>query len=368
MATGKAAVLTGYHQPLEIWEFDIPEVAPGAVLLKVHMAGICGSDVHVWEGKLDQYVTIPQIIGHEAIGTIEKLGSGVTSDLLGQPVQEGDRIFPYLLTWCGACYQCLRGSYTTCQNLLAIRPANWKSIKDFPRLVGGYAEYLYLRPGIGFFKLPDDISTEIAASFACAGPTVTHALSHDPIRPGEAVVVQGSGPVGLYGVLISRLSGARQIINIGAPAHRLEMAKRLGADETINIEEITDSQQRVQLVREKTKGVGPDAVLECSGNPLAVPEGIAIVRNGGRYFVIGQYSVSGPVAINPEDITLRELKLQGSQAFVPEDIFTYLHVIRDAQRHYPLDEVISHRFPLDQADEALQAVRMQEAIRAVLIP
>jgi threonine dehydrogenase-like Zn-dependent dehydrogenase len=368
MATGKGVVLVGYHKPLEVWDFEIPEVEPGATLLKMEMTGICGTDVHVWEGKLDQYVSMPMILGHEPLGTIYKLGEGVTGDMFGQPVKEGDLVFPYVLTWCGRCYHCLRGDYTTCQNLRALRPATMETIHDFPRFVGGYAEYTYLRPGISYFKIPHDLPLEAAAAFSCGGPTVTHALWHDPIRPGESVVVQGTGPVGLYGALVSKISGARQIISIGAPAHRLEMAQRLGADETINIEEVTDPQERVKQVREMTDGVGPDVVLECSGNPSAVLEGIGMMRNAGRYFVIGQYSVSGSIPLNPEDITLRELKLQGSQSFEPEDVFTYLNVLREAQSRFPLDQVVSHKIPLEKANEALEAVRTKEAIRAVLTP
>lgn len=368
MATGKGVVLVGYHKPLEVWEFEVPEVEPGAVLLKMEMSGICGTDVHIWEGKLDQYVKMPMILGHEPLGVIYELGEGVTTDVLGTPVKKGDRVFPYVLVWCGKCYNCLRGNYTTCQNLRGLRPPTMQTIYDFPRFVGGYAEYIYLRPGTNFFKLPDELPTVVAAAFSCGGPTVTHALWHDPIRVGESVVVQGSGPVGLYGVLFSRIGGARQIINIGAPAHRLEMAKSLGADEIINIEEIKDPSERVKLVREMTNGVGPDVVLECSGNPTAVLEGIKMMRPDGRYFVIGQYSVSGPISLNPEDITLRELKLQGSQSFEPEDVFTYLKVLLEAQKRFPVDKVVSHKFPLEKANEALQAVRTKEAIRAVLIP
>jgi 5-exo-hydroxycamphor dehydrogenase len=368
MATGKAVVLVEYKQPLEVWEFEVPKVEPGATLVKVEMSGICGTDVHLWEGKLDKYVTKPMILGHEPLGVIQELGEGVTADLLGQPVKKGDRVFPYVLQWCGKCYQCLRGNYTTCQNLRALRPATMKTIHDFPRFVAAYGEYVYLRAGTGFFRMPDDLPMETAAAFSCGGPTVNHALWHDPIRPGESVVVQGSGPVGLYGTLFSRVSGARQVINIGAPAHRLQMAKRLGADETINIEEVTDPAQRVKLVREMTQGAGPDVVLECSGYPGAVLEGVGMLRNDGRYFVIGQYSFSGPIALNPEDITLRELRLQGSQSFEPEDVYTYLNVLRRAQGSYPIHEVVSHKFPLEKANEALQAVRRKEAVRAVLVP
>ena len=134
-----------------------------------------------------------------------------------------------------------------------------------------------------------------------------------------------------------------------------------------NIEEVADPKQRVNRVKELTGG-GPHVVLECSGFPGAVLEGVGMLRNDGRYFVIGQYSFSGPIALNPEDITLRELRLQGSQSFEPEDVFTYLNVLRRAQATYPIHEVVSHRFPLEKANDALQAVARKEAVRAVLVP
>src|SRR3954452_22828964 len=219
MSTSKAAVLSAYKQPLTIREYPIPQVDAGEALVRVEMAGICGTDVHLCDGELN--IPIPVILGHETVGRIERLGPGLEKDWLGARVAIGDRI-----TWassivCGECYYCrLKRQPTRCLGRRAYGISYCAD--DAPHLRGGYAERILLRTGTAIFRLPDAISTESVVGAGCGLTTALHCLERMPVVLDDAVVVQGVGPVGMAAIAIASQSGASKIIAIGGPAHRLE--------------------------------------------------------------------------------------------------------------------------------------------------
>jgi len=364
---GKIAVVAAPNQPLEMWQRDIPEVKPNDVLLKTIISGICGTDVHEWRGR-DKGLAFPTILGHEIIGRIYDLGGKVTKDFFGKPVKQDDLVSVIYGIPCGACYFCLRGDYTKCADLKHLGSLrNTTNIHRAPFcFMGGFCDYVYIPEGFaGFIKLPEKLSSDLTAPFQCAGPTMLHGFEYVPIGLDESVVIQGSGPLGLFSVVYAKERWAGKIIMVGAPKGRLRMAERLGADHLIDINITTDSNERIEQVKDLTEGRGADVVIECTGVPSAVNEGIAMSRAGGRYLVIGNWTDRGQVAIKPYSITFRQLHLHGSASYTPKHIYAYLRLLEKIKDKYPIRELVTHKFELDQATEALEAMEKGESTKAV---
>src|SRR5256885_1419516 len=296
MASAKAAILEQFKGALTLREWPLPgKLEPSAALVRTEMAGICGTDVHLWKGELP--IGLPVILGPESVGRIEQLGEGLERDWTGQPLSDGDR-----LTWnssisCGHCDYCAeKRQPTRCPQRRAYGIGY--RCDQAPHFLGGYAEFHYLKPGTTIFKLPEDLPTESVIGAGCALVTAIHGVERTGIDWQDNVVVQGAGPVGISALAVARSAGAGKVIVIGGPKHRLEMAKRFGADHTIDIQEVPDSAERLKLVRELTGGYGADVVLECVGIPTVVEEGMEMCRDGGKYLVLGHYCNAGPVMFN----------------------------------------------------------------------
>lgn len=348
MATAKAAVMTDFHHPFEIREYPPPdEVEPGAALVRVEMAGICGTDVHLRKGQLP--IPRPIILGHETVGTVVKLGEGLETDWTGAPLREGDRVAWYAGRLCGECYYCVQKRQPTrCLKRKAYGITYNCDVS--PHFLGGYAEYHHLLPGSAIFKLTD-LSTEMVVGAGCALNTAIHGIERMGIGWGDTVVLrERTGGTGG-----GQNAGALTTVMIGGPAHRLELAKTFGADHTINIEEVTDASERIARVKQLTGGYGADAVIECVGMPGVVPEGLEMCRDGGKYLVLGHYGDAGATAINPHVITKKQLTLYGSWASEPRHMALAIEFLGKDGERFPFDQLVSHRFPLDRAFEALQS-------------
>src|SRR5437762_13045777 len=254
MRSAKAAVLEQFKGALKLREWPrTGELEPGASLVRTEMAGICGTDVHLWKGELP--IGLPIILGHETVGRIEQLGRGLERDWTGQPLRVGDRV-----TWnssisCGNCYYCAeKRQPTRCPHRRAYGVGY--PCDQPPHLLGGYAEFHYLRPRTTIFKLPEDLSTESVIGAGCGLLTAIHGVERTGIAWRDNVVVQGAGPVGLAALAVARSAGAAQVIVIGGPKHRLDSARRFGADRIINIDEVRDPKARLEAVRQLTGGYG----------------------------------------------------------------------------------------------------------------
>ena len=270
--TAHAAVLDGFKSDLKLHEFPLPTtIEPGAVLVKVEMAGICGTDVHLWKGELP--IKLPVILGHETVGRIVAFGAGVETDWTGQPLQVGDRITWNSTVSCGKCFYCaVKHQPTRCTHRRAYGIGY--RCDESPHLLGGYADHHYLNPRATIFKLPDDLPTESVIGAGCALITAIHGVERTGIDWQDTVVVQGAGPVGIAALAVAKSAGAARVIVIGGPKHRLEMAKRFGADEAVDLEEMADAKARIQRIRDLTGGYGADVVLECVGAPTCITEGM----------------------------------------------------------------------------------------------
>ena len=198
---GRAAVLVDDYK-FEIWELPTPEVEPEGILIRVTGCGVCGSDLHLWRGDIRLHGYIQ---GHELVGMVHSMGSGVSTDYLQQTLKEGDRVVFTYFTPCHRCYNCIRGEYTDC-------PTNFqmfKSVEEYPYCHGGFADYYYLRPGTFVFRVDSDLSDEALTSVNCAAGTVMEGIERSNLQAGHAIVFQGAGGLGLYGMAYARERGGR---------------------------------------------------------------------------------------------------------------------------------------------------------------
>ncbi|MEO6739236.1 MAG: alcohol dehydrogenase catalytic domain-containing protein, partial [Chthoniobacteraceae bacterium] len=215
MPSSRAAVLRAFHAPLELRDFPLPDtLEPGVVLVRTEMAGICGTDVHLWKGQLP--IALPVIMGHETVGRIERLGEGVTHDWTGAPLAIGDRVTWNSAVSCGACFYCAEKKQPT---RCAQRRAYGIGYRcdEPPHFLGGYADFHYLRPRTTIFKLPDDLATESVIGAGCALITAIHGVERTGIAWQDSVVVQGAGPVGIAALAVAKSAGASEVIVIGGP-------------------------------------------------------------------------------------------------------------------------------------------------------
>ncbi len=361
----KAAVIVEYNQPYQIREFPIPAVEPGGILVKVEMAGICGTDVHQWHGNIGLKPRLPVIPGHEAVGRIVKIGEGRTTDCAGAAIKTGDRImWPHVS--CGKCYSCaIDNQPTLCEKRFSY---GFSSAAAYPHLTGGFAEYEYVVPGADIIRIPEELSDEEVIGVCCAFRTAVAAFERlGGLGIQSSVAIQGCGPVGLYATLLAAEGGAGMVIVIGAPELRLNLAEKWGADHTVNIERIPDPEKRRAHILKLTAGRGPDVVIEASGVPAAFREGMDIVRRGGKYLVIGQSSMAEQ-AIIPGLIMLKHLEIIGSSSATVRHFQKAIRFIVNKRKRYSFADIVTHKYPLEKINEAVRAMMTGQEIKPVIIP
>jgi threonine dehydrogenase-like Zn-dependent dehydrogenase len=364
--TARAAVLETYNQPFTLQTFPVAQqLEPGGARVRITMAGICGTDVHLWRGELP--LALPVILGHETTGILEELGPGLEKDWRGEVLRIGDRI-----TWassiaCGECFYCrLKSQPTRCLTRKAYGISYTAS--DAPHLRGGFAEQILLRPGTAIFRLPGDLPDQALLGAGCALTTAIHGLERAPIAWRDIVVVQGVGPVGLAAIAVCRSAGASRIIAIGGPPHRLQLARDFGADIVIDVGEVPSSEERKKIVFEESRGFGADQVIECVGKPEAVNEGLELGRDGAQFLVLGQYANAGNIELNPHTITRKQLRVIGSWGFEPRHVGSAIQMLQEGGWKDRFSAAVTHRFPLQNVNEAMEHTRQWLGGKTVLIP
>ena len=375
--TVKAAVLKEFGK-IEIMEFPDPQVQEDSMVARVVMAGICGTDKHIFDGKAKD-APLPLILGHEHVSVVERIGDKARENLEvgGQILREGDRVTWWGAIPCGKCWYCRwvpAHASEFCTNGFGY---GFTSCQEPPHLFGGFAEKVYIKPGTYVWKIPDSLPDDVAVLqdiFAAVNGILRamtpYTAPKEGFRPTDTVVVQGSGPMGLAAGITAWLCGAHQVILVGGPKHRLEIAREFGIfDHIVDIDEVADVAERVALVKELTPGgVGPDLVVECAGVPAAVPEGLEIVRRGGTFVEIGSFVDTGETTINPfRHLCHKDVRLIGQYGGKSEHIGVAFKLMEMAlQRGLPLTRLITHRFPLVEAPQAFEAAGQLEGIKVVL--
>jgi len=364
----RAAVLSAYNAPLEIRELPIPRPGPGAILVKVEAATVCGTDVHIYKGELAQLAQLPLVMGHEIVGRVVELGEGVRYDVSGHPLRVGDRIV-WAYPWCGRCYWCaVLQQPTLCTE---VRMYGWSSCEEFPYLRGGFAEYCYVLPECRVVRVPDGVESKVAASATCALRTVVHGFERLNAVGGigiqSSVVILGSGPVGLYALALARVAGAAKTIVVGAPRKRLELAKKWGADHTIDIQEIPDPQERRRLILDLTEGRGPHVVIEAAGPSGAFQEALDLVQRGGKILVIGQTDPT-PVEIVPRRINLGQLQIVGVLSATVTHYYKAMQFLKNNQDRFSFQDLISSVYSLEEVNSALRSMADLNEIKPAVVP
>jgi L-iditol 2-dehydrogenase len=349
MTTGRAAVFFGPGKPFELRDVPLPELEPDAVLVRVALANVCGSDLHFWRG--DAPLRLPAdgwIFGHEMTGRVAGLGSRVKTDSLGRPLREGDRVAYAYFYPCGRCHACLAKEPAACPNKIG-RPLG---PSEFPHLHGAFAEYYYLKPGGAIFVVPDALSDELVAPVNCALSQVIFGLHRAGLRFGGSVVIQGAGGLGLQAAAVAKDMGAQTVIVVDRIPGRLELARAFGADATIDLREVTDRRERVNLVRKLTGGAGADVACDFVGFPEVIPEGIEMLRAGGSYLEIGTISRGAKVELEPAQLVWGSKSIVGVIQYDPWVIPRALDFLVRNRERWPFDRLVSHKYPLERINEA----------------
>jgi D-arabinose 1-dehydrogenase-like Zn-dependent alcohol dehydrogenase len=360
----KAAVVAAYKQPLEVREFEVRGPEPGAIVVRIDRATICGTDHHVQQGLLQPVSRTPSVLGHEMVGIVEKLGAGRTADIAGAPLAPGDRII-WAYAYCGKCYYCaVAHQPTLCSNFT---PYGYADCAPPPHLLGGFAQYAYVLPQCHVVKVPDGVPSHWASSASCALRTIMHATARaGGIRPAETVLVHGSGPVGLYAIAAARAFGARHVLCFGAPDARLEVATAFGADAVCNIEK-TDAKQRLEVVRRYTEGRGADLSFECSGSHHALEETIGALRLGGRAVVIGAGDPQ-PAQIPGMAFIMKQITLMGVRSAGIEYYREALHFLATHKDRFPFERMFGATYGLHEIGHAMDKMHRLEEIKPVVDP
>jgi L-iditol 2-dehydrogenase len=349
---GRAAVYKGLGIPLEIKEYPVPDPEPGAIVVKVSVANICGSDMHMWRGDLNLGLVgapLPIILGHEATGKVAKLGAGVSTDSAGQPLKEGDRVVWMYYYPCGHCPACLKGRHAECPaNLYFMGPCEVP-----PHFTGPYADYYYVRPNHTIFKVPDELSDMMVSPVNCALSEMIYGLERVNLRFGETIAIQGAGGLGIYATALAREMGAARVIVIDGIDQRLETARAFGADDTVDLKQFKTPAERAARVKELTGGWGVDVAAELVGFPQAIPEGLDMLANGGRVLEIGNISLMhGNFETDPAFMVMFSKSIIGVALYGRDTLKKALDFLVRTRNKYPYEKILSKSYCLEDINQA----------------
>lgn len=362
----RAAVVRAHGEPLTIEQVPLPErLAPGSLLVEVLACSVCGTDVHGWLGHLTIPAALPSVPGHEMVGRILAFGEGAELDSFGEPLATGDRVI-WSHAPCGACEGCASAR----DSALCSRPQmyGYLNCEQVPYGAGGFAEHSVVLPRAGRVRVPDAVSDELASVAACAVRSAANAVETlGRTKPSDTVLVQGSGPIGLFATAMLSLGSYRELVVVGGPADRLALATSYGATATVSVEEHTTPEAREAAVLVATDGRRPTKMLEMSGGRTAFAEGLQLAGKGARYVLMGQ--VAGwDTPVPPGRITMKNLDVRGAFS---GDITHYreaLLFLAQQAEHFDFSAIVSNRYGLSQVNEAMENMRTMRDTKAVILP
>lgn len=359
--SSRAMVFTESGRALEMWEFPLPDLNEGEVLVKIEYSTICGSDVHTYQGK--RSTPNPIILGHEIIGRIVQLPlKGVVEDINGNALKIGDLVTWSIAASCGKCIFCNRGFPQKCQHLF--KYGHQRINKEHP-LSGGYAEYCHLAKGTTIIQIPDNISKKILCPANCATATTTAAFRLVETCKNKTVLIQGTGMLGLTAVAMARYYGAREVIASDIISARLKKARDFGATKTILVGQ--DSNNISDEVKDITDGFGVDLIIEMTGMPTSMEDGIPLLAIGGRYVFVGAVFPNRSIAISAEMIVRNLITIHGLHNYIPRDLDEAITFLSDTYTLYPFKELTSKEFSLEEANEAFQYSIENKAYRVAIV-
>lgn len=359
----QAAVLREFREPLTMQAVGVPALAPGQALIEVVAAGVCGSDVHMWQG-MDPRTPLPMILGHEGVGRLVD-AKGQRQDIHGRPLSPGALVLWERGVTCGACYYC------AVLHEPALCPHRWaygihRSMQEPPYLNGCYGTHIVLDARTPLVALSPDDDPGLLVAATCSGATAAHGFAMSPAQIGDTVVIFGPGPVGIFSVLLARAGGAANVVVIGGTRTRLDFCASVGATHLLHRHQL-DEQARRAAVLDLTHGRGADLVVEASGSLSAASEALGMVRHGGAISLVGFGTPVGDWSLAPfEALVRKNVRVQGVWVSDMRHTLQAISLVRANQA--ALRGLVTHRFPLQEATAALEAVRSRKAIKAILVP
>jgi threonine dehydrogenase-like Zn-dependent dehydrogenase len=379
----KAAVMVAPGR-METQELPYPEtLEPGAVVVKMEMSGICGTDKHAFNGEVTLYggteteqdMVFPSVHGHENSGVVVEISdAGGAVEYSGQELRAGDRVTNCPNVICGECWYCRSvHGYPYCAKHEGIGMTYYAD--RYPYIVGGWGEYMYLPPRAWVYKVPDYLSVECAALSELFVVTAIldrakeyAAYAGKGFHFGDTVAVQGMGPIGILMAAKARMLGAGKVIALDNYVPKLELAKRFGADVTIDVSSLDDG-EIVEAIRDETEGMGADVVVETVGQPGPVRVGLEMLRRGGTYLETGNFADTGEVALNVHrHIAAKNVLIYGNTNHPHDGYYRAFEMMHRYGGTFPWGDLITHRFSLDQAQEALETSFSPDALKVVFVP
>jgi len=328
------------EQGLWIEDVPVPEVGSNDVLIKIQKAAICGTDIHIfnWDKWSQKTIKTPLVIGHEFVGTVEKIGDNVHDVELGELVSGEGHIV------CGRCRNCLAGRRHLCTEPKCIGVNR----------AGAFAEYLSI-PVSNIWHCDPNISTDVLACFDPFGNAVHTTLSYDLV--GEDVLITGAGPIGCMAIAVAKYAGARYVVITDVNPYRLELAKRMGPTLALNVssEKIEDAARTLDMKE------GFDVGLEMSGNPQAFKDMLANMCHGGKIALLG---IMPETAIDWDYVVFNGLKIKG--IYGREMFETWYKATMLIQGGVDLEPLITHRFDYTDYTEAFEIMRSGQSGKVIL--
>ncbi len=348
----KAVFKTEMSPGIHLLEMDVPPVREGEILVKVGACGLCGTDLSIYQWKtagpgyrwLEGSVRIPVVLGHEFAGEVVEVGPRV------EGIQVGDRVTASPVTPCGECQACLSGRRGSCPNSTLGMHVH-----------GAMAAYVRLKGTARIYPLPRHVSYEVGAVIEPLSVAV-HGVHLSRIRPGEPAVIFGPGPIGLLLLLVLKSLGAGPIGVMGTSGDqdRMRLAEELGADFVLDV----GSERLLERMRMATKGDGPVVAFEASGNPMAIPLALRMLKGGGRLVLLGMYGSAAE--FNPLDLVMHGKTVIGSVAY-DEESWSRAHALVSTGTLRP-ERIITHRIPLEKAKKGFELAARREAVKVMFIP
>lgn len=331
----------------EYLDWEVPSMGAGDVFIQVKAAGLCGTDMHLYEWP-DSIVReykpkLPVVMGHEFSGLAAEVGPEVKN------VKVGDRVTVNPLLYCEGCYFCKDGKQNICDH----RPLLGMGVD------GAFAEFISVRsPNV--YRLEDTVSFEVGAlsELICVG---LHAIERVRLTGGDTVAVVGAGPLGFIMAVLAKHSGAVRVFVTGLKTdrERLELAGKIGA-----IPIMVESEDPRERILEYTGGLGADVVFETAGAPSGVTQSLNLVRKAGRVGILGQGHES--TEILTAMLSFREIEMVGTRAHTPRDWQRVSAMVCNAQHDF--NQAITHRLPLEKAEEGIELMERREGMKVMVLP
>ncbi len=362
--TAHVAVLTALEH-FDIKEYPIPPLGDDDILVKVEGCGVCGTDAH--EFKRDPFSLIPVALGHEGTGEIVAMGKNVKKDSAGKDLHIGDKVVTCMIfkdnpdiTMFDLNKQNIGGA-----DVYGLLP------DDDIHLNGWFSDYLFVRGGSTIFNVSDlDLDSRILIEPAAV---LVHAVERAKtvgiLRFNSRVVVQGCGPIGLLCIAVLRAMGVENIVAVDGDANRLAFAKEMGAEKSVNFKDHSGIEALAKAVENAFGGHPADFGFQCTGSPVAHANIYKFIRNGGGLCELGFFINGGDATINPHfDICAKELTIVGSWVYTLRDYATTFDFLKRAKAiGLPIQKLITHRFPLEEINEALKTNLSMQGLKIAVI-